>query len=289
MEIWMMYALGGSLTIGIYSFLQKIESESKINRNSFILYSHVWMIIYPLLYLLSTWGKIEFNMQIFLYALLINTIYVTVMKFRLKSLEYLDSSSYFINYRIFSSILLLIFWQIFFWEIISIKEYIWIFLGFIIFYLLLEKKYKNESEDNLYKGFIYLGIGVIWVSVMWIIQKQFILLDLDFASYILFSWITGSLVTLWFKGNKNTLKEVIKVKNNKQILFLLLCWTIFPLWMFFNLNAVYQWWDVAIVYKIVSYSLFIPIILSVIFYNEKITVKKLLAFILTIASIGLFV
>jgi hypothetical protein len=97
METWMMYALGWSLTIGVYGFLQKIESESKINRNSFILYSNVWMIIYPLLYLLSTWGKIEFNMQIFLYALLINTIYVTVMKFRLKSLEYLDSSSYFIN------------------------------------------------------------------------------------------------------------------------------------------------------------------------------------------------
>jgi uncharacterized membrane protein len=210
------------------------------------------------------------------------------MKFRLKSLEYLDSSSYFINYRIFSSILLLIFWQIFFWEIISVKEYIWTFLGFVIFYLLLEKKYKNESGDDIYKGFVYLGIGIIWVSFIWIIQKQFILLDLDFASYILFSWITWSFVTLWLKGDKNTLGEVIKVKNNKHILFLLLCWTIFPLWMFFNLNAVYQWWDVVIVYKIISYSLFIPIILSVIFYNEKITVKKLLAFILTIASIGLF-
>jgi uncharacterized membrane protein len=136
---------------------------------------------------------------------------------------------------------------------------------------------------------MYLGIGIIWISFNWIIQKQFILLDLDFASYILFSWITGSLVTLLFKGNKNTLGEVIKVKNNKHILFLLLCWTIFPLWMFFNLHAVYEWWDVAIVYKIISYSLFIPIILSVIFYKEKITVKKLLAFILTIASIWLFV
>lgn len=284
-----MYALAWSLTIGIYGFIQKIEAESDVNRNSFIFYSHFWMIIYPLLYLFITWWKLDFNMQIFLYALLINTIYVTVMKFRLKSLEYLDSSSYFINYRIFSSILLLIFWQIFFSEIISMKEYIWIFLWFIIFYLLLEKKYEKESDKKMLNWFLHLWVWIIWVSLIWIIQKNFILLDLDFASYIFFSWITGSLVTLWFKGNKDDLKDVIIVKKVKHILFLLICWSIFPLWMFFNLNAVDQWWDVAIVYKIISYSLFIPIILSVIFYKEKITFKKLLAFILTIASIWLFV
>jgi uncharacterized membrane protein len=56
----------------------------------------------------------------------------------------------------------------------------------------------------------------------------------------------------------------------------------------FNTLA-FQQWDVAIVYKIISYSLFIPIILSVIFYKEKITVKKWVAFLLTIVSILLFV
>jgi uncharacterized membrane protein len=289
MEIWMMYALVWSVTIGIYWFLQKIEAESNINRNSFILYSHVWMIIYPLIYLLITWWKIHFNMQIFLYALLLNTIYVIIMKFRLKSLEYIDSSSYFINYRIFSSILLLIFGQIFFWEIISIKEYIWIFLWFIIFYLLLEKKYNKESDNNVYKGFIYLAIGIIWVSLIWIIQKNFILLDLDFSSYIFFSWITWSIVTLWMSWKDKIIKDILSIKKKKDYVFLFVCATIFPLGMFCNLQAVDGWGDVAIVYKIISYSLFIPIILSVIFYKEKITLKKALAFILTIASIGLFV
>lgn len=289
METWMIYALAWSVTIGIYWFLQKIEAESNINRNSFIFYSHVWMIIYPLIYLLIIWWKIHFNMQIFLYALLLNTIYVIIMKFRLKSLKYIDSSSYFINYRIFSSILLLIFGQIFFWEIISIKEYIWIFLWFIIFYLLLEKKYKKESDNNVYKGFIYLAIGIVWVSLIWIIQKKFILLDLDFSSYIFFSWITWSIVTLWMSWKDKIIKDILSIKKKKDYVFLFVCATIFPLGMFCNLQAVDGWWDVAIVYKIISYSLFIPIILSIIFYKEKITIKKLLAFILTIASIWLFV
>ena len=46
--------------------------------------------------------------------------------------------------------------------------------------------------------------------------------------------------------------------------------------------------NVAIVYKIISYSLFIPIILSIIFYKEKVTPKKMIAFLLTILSIALF-
>jgi len=285
----MIYALGWSITTGIYGFLQKIEAESNMNRNSFILYSHVWMIVYPLIYLLITWWKIDFNMQIFLYALLLNTMYVIIMKFRLKSLEYIDSSSYFINYRIISSILLLIFGQIFFWEIITMKEYFWILLWFFIFYLLLEKKYKKESDNKLYKWFIYLAIWIILISLIWIIQKNFILLSLDFSSYIFFSWITGSIVTLLMSWKDKIIKDIISVEKKKDSLFLFICATIFPLGMFCNLKAIDAGGDVAIVYKIISYSLFIPIILSIIFYKEKITMKKLLAFVFTIASIGLFI
>jgi hypothetical protein len=54
-------------------------------------------------------------------------------------------------------------------------------------------------------------------------------------------------------------------------------------------NLAFVWWDLAIVYKIISYSLFIPIILSIIFYKEPITPKKLLAFGLTVLSILLFI
>jgi len=289
METWMIYSLCASVVIGIYWFLQKVESESSVNRNSFVFYSHMWMVIFPLIYMFINWSKLVFDLQIILYALSISIIYVIILKFRLLSLNYLDSSSFFINYRIFSSILLIILGQLFFWENISINEYIGILLWFIIFYLLLEKKYNTESTNELYKGFIYLAVWVVWVSVIWIIQKNFVLLDLDFASYIFFAWLIGSIVTLLMKWKTDTLKDVLKVSNKKDIYFLLLCSIIHPLWIYCNMNAVYYGWDVAIVYKIVSYSLFIPIILSVIFYKEKITMKKLLAFILTIGSIGLFV
>mgnify|MGYP007124594482 FL=1 len=134
METWMIYSLCASVVIGIYWFLQKVESESSVNRNSFVFYSHMWMVIFPLIYMFINWSKLVFDLQIILYALSISIIYVIILKFRLLSLNYLDSSSFFINYRIFSSILLIILGQIFFWENISINEYIGILLWFIIFF-----------------------------------------------------------------------------------------------------------------------------------------------------------
>ncbi|MCD5380450.1 hypothetical protein LR004_00850, partial [Candidatus Gracilibacteria bacterium] len=64
---------------------------------------------------------------------------------------------------------------------------------------------------------------------------------------------------------------------------------IFTSGIFLSLSAVASGGDLAIVYKILSYSLFIPIILSVIVYKEKIGIRQIIAFILTVISILLFI
>jgi len=56
------------------------------------------------------------------------------------SLRYISSSTYFINYRILSSVWLLLIGISFFGENISIKEILGVFIGFFVFYLLIEKK-----------------------------------------------------------------------------------------------------------------------------------------------------
>jgi len=289
METWMMYDLWASIVIGIGGFLQKIETERKLSKNSFLVYTHLWIIIGSLLYILISGGTIVFDWRIILPALWISTIYVIVFKYRLKSLDYLSSSSYFINYRIFSSILLLIFGQILYQENISINEYIWIVLWFIIFYLLIEKKDKSETISQMWKWYMYLWVWVIGISLIWVLQKQFVLLQLDFASYIFFSWVNATLLPLLLKSKNESFRDIFYIKETPDKLLLLCSGLLAPFGLLFNVLAVDAGGDMWIVYKIVSYSLFIPIILSVIFYKEKITFKKLLAFVLTVASIWLFI
>lgn len=290
MELWLVYSLISCVTVWLFGFFQKIESESKsINTNGFIIYAHVWMIILPFLMFLSEVSEITVNIKLIFYAIVMNFLYIIILKTRLKSLKFLSSSTYFINYRIFSSILLLIFGQILFWEIISAQEYLWIFLGFIIFYFLLEKKTQNESDNDLKKWYMFLFAGVLLLSVIWLAQKQFTLGDFDVVSYIFYSGFAGIFSTIMIKNKEEKLWEILYIKRKKDILFLWVTSLIFPIWMYCNLYALISGWDVAVVYKIISYSLFIPIILSIIFYKEKVTVNKIFAFILTVASIWLFV
>lgn len=288
MELWIIYALIAMLLNGIFSISQKIESEIKLNRNSFLFYCNVGMVICPLLLVISWKAEIIWNITTILLAIASNILYIAILKFRFKCLDYMTSSSYFINYRIFSSILLIFFWQILFQDSISMKEYWGILLGFIIFYLLIEKKYKWEKWIDVKKGYFFLGVSIIISWFLWILNKYIWFGDFSITTFIIFAWITGVVSILLLRG-KDSISEIITDVNPKYRWFLIFNAIIFWVGPYFNLYAFRAGWDVAIVYKIISYSLFFPIIFSIVYYKEKVTWKKLLAFALTIVSILLFV
>lgn len=286
MEIWMVYSLIAMWFIWFMWFFQKIVAERKsINTQSFIFYSYwvqsiIWIILMFIL------GKsFILSEEVFIYGFLTTFLYISIIESRVQSLKYVDTSTYFIIYRVFSSILLLILGQMIFWELITVNEYVWIFLGFIIFYLLLEKKDQKESDFDFKKGIKYIFMGIILISIIQILTKNFVLSWEDIFSLFIVQGISGVCITI-LKSNKK--EQLRKIKNKKDLSFLIFNGCIVYCAIFFNTLA-FEQWDVAIVYKIISYSIFIPIILSIIFYKEKITFKKLLAFVLTIASIGLFV
>ena len=220
-----------------------------------------------------------------MYGAMITGVYIAILQSRIKCLKYVDSSTYFINYRIFSSILLLIFGQILFSEVISLQEYVLIFLWFLIFFLLLEKKEKKESKSDFVKWIYYILFGVVLITVAQLLSKSFVVSGHNIASLFVVQWFVGMII---MRLRQKEGKKIWKVTNKKEILFLMINGIFFYCSALFNTLA-FQQGDVVIVYKIISYSLFIPIILSVIFYKEKITVKKVVAFILTIVSILLFV
>ncbi len=289
LESWFLYAIGSFFVVGIYWFLQKVEAESTLNTNSFIVYAHLGCIISPLVYVLFTWEMFYIDYKLLLFGIGINLLYVLWLQARIKSLRSLSSSSFFINYRIGSSALLIIFGQLFFWENITLNEYIGIFLGFIIFYLLLEKKEKKSKKKKSLQWYVYLMIWIFLITVIWLLMKKYILMSNgEILTYVLSAWIAGIFGTLLMKW-RDSISDVLIVKKRKHILFLVFTTIIFTSWIFLNLSAVASGWDLAIVYKILSYSLFIPIILSVIVYKEKIWIRQIIAFILTIISILLFI
>ena len=112
--------------------------------------------------------------------------------------------------------------------------------------------------------------------------------EFDALAYVFYVWIFGSLAALIFKG-EDSFKDVLWITSKRHFLFLLLTGLSFWTWHVMSLTSLKLGWDVAIVYKVISYSLIFPIIYSIIFYNEKVTVKKMIAFIISLVSIWLFV
>lgn len=285
MEPWMTYALGAFLTIGIVSWCHKLQAENKyMHHGTFIFYSYFFQALVWGIVLLFLQMPFVVNWSVFIYGILMTILYTFVIESRLISLKYIDASTYFINYRLLSSIWLLILWQILFGETITWKEYLWIGIGFIIFYLLLEKKNKNEKKTDFKKGIIFLLYGAILITVLQLLAKDFVITWIDIISVVIMQGIIGMSIQ-FLRQEKNI--DNYKIKWKRNILFMTFTGIIFCASGILN-NYAYIGWDVAVVYKIISYSIFIPIIFSVIYYKEKVTWKKLLAFALTIVSILLF-
>lgn len=285
---WIAYSLLASLCIGLYGFAQKVKAEiPEQSDNGFIFYSYFAMMLAGIIWwILNGASFFVFHSTTFVYACIITIFYIIIVKSRLISLRFLSSSSYFINYRIFSSTWLILVGIILFWDSLSVKQFLGILLWFYVFYLLIEKKSKNETLSDLKKWFFYLliwSLAVTWVQTL---GKNFAISDFDVFTLIFYQGVLWCLMILLLKW-KETFSEVFKIHHARQFLFLVWAGVVFGISTIFNIYALKEW-NLALVYKVISYSLFIPIILSIIFYKEKVTLKKLFAFSLTIISIFLF-
>lgn len=289
MESWIIYSLITSICVGFYGFAQKIKAEHPDQSDTgFIFYTYLVFFFTGLLWTFFLWEVSDlYSYSVIIYSFVIMFLYTIIVKTRLLSLRYVSSATYFINYRILSSLWLLCIGIIIFQETISLKEIIWVFVWFIVFYLLVEKKSDSESKQDLQKWFLYLFIGSLCIAWLQSLSKDFAISGYSVYSLVFFSWIFWMFFSFLLKWGESV-RNIIKIDTMKYGIFLIASGLIFSIASVTN-NLAFVTWDLAIVYKIISYSLFIPIILSVIIYKESVTPKKLLAFGLTVLSIFLFI
>lgn len=286
MESWIISGLFGALFIGIFSFATKIASEKKLDEDLFLFsvyfFGSIWTFI-----MLFFFGEFKITWTVFILSLIMGFGYPFVLRTRMVSLRHLTASTYFINYRILSSTLLIFIGMIVFSEKITYYQIIGILVGFVVFYLLLEKKRVNEKNVDFRKGVIYLLYGVGIVAFLHVIAKYNALVNGNFHMYNFLCFLFGMIS--FFVSNFSVIKKVNR--QTKDLKFII--WFSIVAGFFFATNGWFLYYayvvgNLAIVYKIISYSLFVPVILSIIIYREKISVKKIIAFFLTAISIWLF-
>ena len=211
LPIWFIYALISTLTIGLFNFCTKIVSEENKNKFYFFLYFYTPVVILSSIVIgFSKNISFDYSFLIVLISFLIVTLYYFVLDTRIKALKYISSSIYFINYRIFSSILLIIIGFLIFSEEFSIFYFYGFLLGFTVFYLLHDKDKDAVKEKNDFtKGIKLLFIGIICISMVQTLSKFSAVGDLNIFSIMLFQGVFGILLTLF--SNRKKIKENLKI------------------------------------------------------------------------------
>lgn len=285
-NLWLFYALGAMFSSGILSFIGKISAEKKhdsgvVNFYAFI--SHTLTLFIAFLVL----GKFNFPPFLLILAVIISVVTYYTYKTRVEGLKYISSTTFFVNYRILSSVFILIIGVLYFRETLRLQDLIGFLIGFVVFILLIEKNKDDSLKSNFKKGLYYLLISAICISIMQFAMKYVIINKWDAFFYI--SIVSSlSLLFSYYRNREKLTRRKLFNNNNDIVLFGFLQGLFMTSAAVFIIFA-YELGKLAIVYKIVSFAVLIPIILSVIIYKEKITIKKFIAITLAMVSIWLFI
>lgn len=290
METWLIYAIISIFFAGIYSFLVKVASQRHYNPSLITGLWYVYWALFSGIYLFFTdinWNNLEL-------LLLISSVQVIFYFFstitRMESMKNIDSVLFFPIFKTVSPILVTVSGLIIFQESLNLKEIIWI-LVWITVPLLLISTHEKKRQINLKRWLVFLMYSSLLVLVSTLMIKQASELQLDLPLFVFVSSIAWALTSWlsykWFE-KRHKKRGIDRQYNTKNIY-----WFAAILW-FFNVVSFYTFTkalegNLAIAFTINSFSILIPIILSIIFYKDHFNFKKWCVITLSIISIILFI
>lgn len=284
---WLVFAVLSASGVGLFSFVNKISVEREHSERLTLVFLYINQIIFSFIAVLL-FSKFSFNGRTFLIAVASGSLLVLVFKSRFIALKYLDTSVYFTNFRIFSSTMLLFIGVLFFGDDLSVKEITGFILGVIIFLLLIE---RSRMDNQKYKKALRaLLVGIAGITLFGVIMKVVSIGDVDIYNFIFYQSLVAFFFTLFLFRESIFRSTTYQEENSAEIfkfsIFQAFIQVINPLLF---LHALSLGADLGIGYKVLSYSILIPIILSIIIYKEKVNKRKIVAFILAIISLWFFI
>lgn len=235
---------------------------------------------------LEGWQEITFWMVVI--AVVNGTVYLVGSNLRMDAMKHIDTTILLPLHKFVSPLFALIIGVLFLQEVLEVTEWWGILLGAIVPLLLITRS-ENARQPNLSKGLWLMTISAFIVVVNAAINKEAVL---AFESVILFAAIShlGSaplgIIASRIRSHREKGQENLISDFNPELLRLaLICGVVqfasFTTFLYaFAFNG-----PLAVVYTIHSLYILIPIILSIIFFNEHWNTRKVIAIVASVAAI----
>ncbi len=286
METRLFFAILSAITWWLYSFLHKIAAEKHYNISFLNLISYWINTIIWIVYFALNFNNIDLS-NIYMISLLAiwNGIFFYLSLFsRIIALKNVDTVIFFPLYKTFWPIMVTLISLFYFNEMLTSKEVIWIILWILIPLLLITNNEK-KIQKNLFLWLILIIITSFLTAISSWFVKEAVNIWTDLILYISITSITWFIMWFFhfiFNYDKN------KTSLSKWIFkFSILSW--FTHFLSFVTFIYALEWNLAIVFTVNSFSILIPIILSIIFYKDHFNFKKWFVVLLSIVSIILFI
>jgi len=278
MKIRILYTLIAWILTWIASFILKISATNNFNKSRIMFFWNFIFLLISSIHLLLDYQYVHISTIIFiLIAVRIIAAYEKNL-FIMKSLQYIESSIFFPVQKIIHLLISFIIWMLLFHEYLWTIEIISILLWMIMIILLSDKKNRKIQVDYK-KWIIFLLASNFALLFSSTINKYISSIGLHIPTYIFLSSIIWGIYLMITK--KDIYEKVTPNIINRELFYGSIRWVVLYFWFIFLILAL-QKWPLVLVWMSHSISIFVPIILSIIIYGEKINIKKIIAFLLFI-------
>jgi len=284
----MIWALLSAITWWLYNFSYKVIAQRKYDTNLSTTYSYFTATILAGIYCIYSWSFFVsydiFLITLFLSFINISFFYVSVIS-RVESMRNIDTVIFYPLYKTFWPIIVTAISLLYFWEYLTFKEAIWIVVGITVPLMLITKT-ENRMQKNLKLWVLLVLVTAVVTSISSAATKMVYILEWSpdiFLFTWLFLWTIYSMIAYHFYWRK----KKYNYKTKWILKFSIIAWTIHVFAFYTFLMS--MTWNFAIAFTINSFSILIPIILSIIFYGEHFNLKKGIVIALSIISILLFI
>ncbi len=288
MQLWFWAAVAGMVLAGVSNFGFKIAAKKGFDAEVFNLYAGIVSVLFATICLLIVRPD-EINGLVVIFVTISSGIVATtggIMK--VYALRHIDTTIFFPLFKLASPLLAVLAGILFFNESFTTVEWIGILLGLFIPLLLLNRS-EQTRQQNLVAGLLFVLLISISSAAAAAMNKYAI--DTGMSHwvalwYTVFGIVVGTLCIIfgklrfvtWSHIRLHSTALLIKQATLRSILI-----STSTLFIFY---AYGHGGELGIVQTIHSLYIIIPIVLSVLIYQEHINWNKAMAVVLSIVALG---
>lgn len=283
---WIFYSIWWLLVLWLWDFIKKVIIQKWANKEVFLFVCFVFYIIFLWWNFLLNWSFNFTNVEI-KSAIIIWIFDSMIPLWVLTAFKYLEISFALIFMRIISSVVILFIWMKILWDNLNTANIIWFLMWIVAIYLLSGFNFwkKHKISKKWIIALLATTIAIIWSHSYF----KYYVADLNIDNFMILKFIVSFSIIILYMIIRWKFSEFSRKQIKLVLPLSIITAILFTAQFLYFMPNIYLNWPLSLSYKILSYSLIVPIILSIILYKDKITKRKIIAFVLTLFSLGLFI